>query len=169
MANEKGVPEYTGPTCPAKVRGRLREVQAIQLRLQGLTFDQIGARLGITGYGAHLALTRGLRRLDERTRESADLVRQEEALRLDALLAGVWERAVGGHLGSVAQVLRIMERRARLLGLDSPSVVSGVIGVEDLSRLSDRELDAELGRLLGGARAPRAGGGPAEGEGEAGG
>lgn len=51
--------------------------------------------------------------------DAAEL-RAEEVSRLDAMLAGLWPDARRGHLGAVDRVLRLMERRARLLGLDAP-------------------------------------------------
>jgi hypothetical protein len=43
-----------------------------------------------------------------------------ELERLDALHAACWPAALAGHLRSIDTVLRIMRRRAALLGLDAP-------------------------------------------------
>jgi hypothetical protein len=43
-----------------------------------------------------------------------------EAGRLDQLQLAIWKSALAGHLGAIDRVLRIMERRARLFGLDTP-------------------------------------------------
>ena len=39
-------------------------------------------------------------------------------------MLGVWKQAKDGHLGAIDRVLKIQERRAKLLGLDAPSKVS---------------------------------------------
>jgi hypothetical protein len=55
----------------------------------------------------------------ETVQEPADELRRLEAERLDAMLPAVMEKARRGRLRSVYAMLRIMERRARLLGLDA--------------------------------------------------
>ena len=58
--------------------------------------------------------------LKQTLQEPADELRKLELERLDKLLLGVWPQAVRGNQGSVDRALRIMERRAKLLGLDAP-------------------------------------------------
>ena len=55
--------------------------------------------------------------------EPADELRTLELERLDRLLLGVWGQAAKGNQGAVDRALKIMERRARLLGLDAPTKV----------------------------------------------
>jgi hypothetical protein len=45
-------------------------------------------------------------------------VRQLELERLDRLLIALWDLATGGSLGAIDRVLKVMQRRAELLGLD---------------------------------------------------
>jgi len=49
-------------------------------------------------------------------------VLQLELERLDAMQAAIWDDAMNGHLGAIDRVLKIMERRAKLLGLDQLDV-----------------------------------------------
>jgi hypothetical protein len=53
----------------------------------------------------------------------ADELREIEANRLDRLFVVAWRRAMAkdGDLAAIDRALRIMERRARLLGLDQPT------------------------------------------------
>jgi hypothetical protein len=53
----------------------------------------------------------------KRTEKAADVQRLEIA-RLDAMLAGIWDKARGGNVAAIDRVLGIMQRRAKLLGLD---------------------------------------------------
>jgi hypothetical protein len=62
--------------------------------------------------------------LKRETDEAAAQVRAMELARLDELTLAVWPAARGGDLSAVACVLRIMERRARLLSLDAPMLVA---------------------------------------------
>ena len=97
-----------------------RSKEAVALRLQGRTYDEIAAALGCghgTAYRAvagHLAATRA------EAGETAQELREVELQRLDRLLAVVGPMAEGGDLQAVDRVLRIQERRSAYLGLDAP-------------------------------------------------
>ncbi|MCB1686879.1 MAG: hypothetical protein KDI33_00220 [Halioglobus sp.] len=95
--------------------------QAIDLRLDGLSFDEIGERLHVDRAEA-IALTQAaLATLpddileDEKTELWA--IKAMERLRLDALQIPIWRRAEEGDLEAIDRVLEIMDRRARLLNL----------------------------------------------------
>jgi hypothetical protein len=55
--------------------------------------------------------------------EPADELRKMELERLDRLLLAVWGQAAKGNQGGIDRALKIMERRAKLLGLDAPTKV----------------------------------------------
>ncbi len=98
-----------------------KERQALELRRAGVTYDLIAERVGYSERGAaRKAVVRALRRTLEGPAED---VRELEADRLDRLQSGLWAQAMKGNLGAVDRVLRLMERRARLLGLDQPTQV----------------------------------------------
>jgi DNA-binding CsgD family transcriptional regulator len=135
----------------SRLRAREREVRAFQLRLAGATYQQIADDLGISLGGAHKIIMRVLHRLEVTADETAEAVRRLEVERLDRMLLGLWPQATKGGQGAVDRVLRIMERRARLLGLDRPfrSEVSGPEGGPlEFSHLSEVELDREIEQLL---------------------
>lgn len=93
-----------------------RERQALELRRAGLTFDAIADQLGYNDRGAaHKAFKRALART---LQQPAAEVRDLEIDRLDKLQVQVWAKAIRGELGAIDRVLRISERRARLIGLD---------------------------------------------------
>ena len=58
--------------------------------------------------------------LDEREAEGAEELRKIELARLDALQVSLWDRAMAGDVDAVLAVLRIMDRRIRLLSLATP-------------------------------------------------
>lgn len=72
-------------------------------------------------------------------REAVAELRELEATRLDALQYGVWDAAVDGVHQVINDVLRIMDRRAKLYGLDAPTQVGGVEG-EPLTVVVDANL-----------------------------
>ena len=63
---------------------------------------------------------RELGKLHAISRARAEELRQLEEERLDRMQAGIWSTAIQGHLGSIDRVLKIMDLRARLLGLYAP-------------------------------------------------
>jgi len=101
------------------LRGREREVACLELRKAGLTYAAIGERLGISESGAWRAVNRALDRLMDKIGEEAESVRTLELQRLDDLLENLWPYR---HKPAYTdRILRVMERRARLLGLDAPT------------------------------------------------
>jgi DNA-binding CsgD family transcriptional regulator len=100
-----------------------RERQALDLRRGGLRYREIGEALGCSLSAAYGAVSRALSRIAAETDERAEELRALELVRLDALLRPMFEKAIAGDLQAVDRVLRIGERRARLLGLDAPARV----------------------------------------------
>lgn len=90
--------------------------QAIELRAAGATFREIGSALHIDHTWARTLV---IRALDEVTYEGADHMRRLEGQRLDRLQRAAWAKAIAGDLKAIAEVRRLMERRAALFGLDA--------------------------------------------------
>lgn len=99
-----------------------KETDALLLRRAGITYDVIAERLGYAHRSsARKAVNRALVRTQQ---DPADETRRLEVDRLDAIQAAHWREALNGNIASTAQILRVMERRARLLGLDAPTAVA---------------------------------------------
>jgi hypothetical protein len=93
-----------------------RERRVLDLRAGGMTFDRIASNLGYADRGAaHKAYRRALTRT---LKQPAQDVRDLEEYRLDRLLSALWPKAMGGDAHAAMGALRIMDRRAKLLGLD---------------------------------------------------
>lgn len=92
----------------------------MSLRLTGATYADIGSMMGISSTGAYKAVLRAIQRLAEQTTETADEYRRLELERLDKMQRNLWTQTLQGSQGAVDRVLKIMERRAKLLGLDAP-------------------------------------------------
>lgn len=125
---------------------RSREQQGLELRLGGASYVQIAESLGMTPGGAYKAVDRALARQAAQTEEKADKLRRLELARLERLHLGLWQKAKAGDEKAVREVLRIAERRARLLGLDAPkrNELSGPQGaplVIDYPALAQRFFD----------------------------
>ena len=102
-----------------------RQRRALELRRQGASYSTIASRLGYANKGgAHKLVRRALRAT---LQEPADELRRLETERLDALLRALWHKAIAGHGAAIDRVLKVMERRANLLGLDAPKKVQQTI------------------------------------------
>ena len=97
-----------------------RRQQCFALRLTGCTYQAIADQVGVSRQACHGLVKRELVRLTLETEKDASELRALELERLDSLTQACWEKALGGDLGAVDRLLKISERRARFLGLDSP-------------------------------------------------
>jgi hypothetical protein len=89
--------------------------QALDLRRAGWSFDDIAAEVGYANKGsAHRAVKQGIADI---TRESASELLELELSRLDDMFSGLYESARNGDNFSVDRALKIIELRARFLGL----------------------------------------------------
>lgn len=109
------------PTSPGRCTTAERRLRALELRKAGRTFVQIGAELGISHQAANKLVKQALDDLAAAAHETAEDMRRLDLERLDAMHAGLWEAAANGKWLSVDRVLAIMERRAKLAGLDAPA------------------------------------------------
>jgi len=113
-----------------RVLAAQRERQALELRLAGATYQFIAEK---TGYrhaaSAYRAVMRGLARIRAGAAETAEQLRLVEDARLDRMLRALDDRIRAGDVAAVNVVLRIMQRRAAMWGLDAPvSVAQDVTG-----------------------------------------
>jgi hypothetical protein len=112
-----------------------KERRVLEMRLAGITFDAIAKNVGYASPGsAYNAYKRALVRT---LQEPAEEIREAEVARLDRLMAGVWTAALRGEVRSVEAVLRIMDRRAKLLGLDQPTRVQAEVISYDIGSVNE--------------------------------
>ena len=116
----------------------VRRTKLLELRRQGVRYDD--ERVAALGYKSPDTARKDLHRALEAHRDAeaaeVSIYRQQENERLDALLEAAWPRAtqptpvfdkernvVGEELDmrAIDTVLRLMDRRAKLNGLDMPS------------------------------------------------
>lgn len=98
--------------------------KAIELRAAGASYREIGAALGVTHVTARNWV---LTAVDEVKYEQAETMRKVEGTSLDRLQRALWPQAIQGDAKAAQGVLRIMERRARLFGLDAPVKVDATV------------------------------------------
>lgn len=120
------------PKRPGKKRAE-RMAKALKLREAGSTYEQIGNILNISLTQAYRDVTDALHLTIQ---EPADQLRETEARRLDALMRSLWRKATNTdspqQLGAVDRIIRIQERRAKLLGLDTQGGEGGTAEVASM-------------------------------------
>lgn len=138
-----------------------RDAQACELRAQGYSYQRIAAALRYTDRS--LARRAVERALAATVRDSADTLREIELQRLDAMWQQAWQVLYEDHpfvsggrivydpatgqplvddgpvLAAIDRLLKISERRAKLLGLDAPTKVETI---------TLDQVDAEIARLM---------------------
>ncbi len=137
---------------PAKtIRTCQRRARALQMRLDGHTYQEIGEDIGISTMAAYKHVIKALENLNKDNEEKAEWLISMECARLDRLHWANWEAAIsGGDLPAVDRILKIMERRSKLLGLDAPNKIAqtNIDGTEDrFDQMSDEELEARIKEL----------------------
>lgn len=128
-------------TSERRITAAQKQRRALELRAAGKTFPQIAEELGYRSVSsAYGAVMRGL----ERTlQEPAEELRRLEAERLDRLFEVAFRKATrDGSVWAVDRCISIMERRARLFGLDREAAPD--------------EVEKYLGSFLAGIEAERA-------------
>jgi hypothetical protein len=112
-----------------KEKAAARRIDALNMRKAGASYRAIGRKLGVSEAQAFRDVQTCLAELAAEQKQSAEELRQMELERLDAMLLANWSRAMGSEkvpadLKAQDRILRIMERRAKLLGLDAPTKIA---------------------------------------------
>lgn len=120
----------------------LLDTEALRLRSSGMTYREIAERQVTDVSTAHRRVARALEAVPY---EAVEHHRQVEMERLDNLTAALWPSAMAGNVRAVEMVLKTMDRRAALLGLDAPRRKSVEVITPDLIGAEIRRLEQELG------------------------
>ena len=103
---------------PARDINRAQRILlAQQLRIEGYEWEEIALRIGLKG-GRGAAYNLVNNALIQALREGDKAMRELENQRLDALHRVYWPKAIDGDGWSHDRIVRQMERRAALNGLD---------------------------------------------------
>ena len=105
-----------------------RKTRALQMRLAHATYEEIGAALGVSRQTACVYVTEELDARKRECAEAADKIRDMERDRLDRMAKAIEDKVLAGDPAAIAVSLKIAERRAKLLGLDSPQKVAWTDG-----------------------------------------
>jgi hypothetical protein len=135
----------------AKAQKRLENIALVlELRRGGYAFEQIGKQIGV-----HLTTARDmwLDGMDAVVHEPAEKLLPIELDRLDEMQASIYAKAAKGDQAAIERVLRIMDQRARFLGLysgskrsarENPNLTPAVAGPSLPSSTPDRPIMISL-------------------------
>lgn len=132
---------------PRTIKYAERRQQALKMRAMRFTYDDIAKKLYNGNKGnCFRDIQKAFVAIDA---EDAKIVRQQEVELLDMMARGLVSRAVKGDDKAVKSMLGIMDRRSKLLGLDTPLQIDqtggGVVNVVFDSSLQVTGMDdAEL-------------------------
>jgi hypothetical protein len=132
---------------PIKVKAAHRRAEALRLRMEGKTYEQIGQELGVGTTRAFQLVGDALEQFKVVNTEQADIFRAKLTYELEQLALAVWPKAKTGDPKSAAVLVQIIARLARLQGLDRPAKIAVEAGVTRLDRMSESEL-VEYARRL---------------------
>jgi hypothetical protein len=105
-----------------KIKNLMQVRQALELRLTGATFQEIGDQMSLSKVRAYQIVSEGMKDLDETCSILATETRRLMLDRIDAGILALW--AERGNPRVSDSLVRLYDRQARLLGLDAPQKVA---------------------------------------------
>lgn len=124
-----------------------RRVEALNMKIVGHDYRVIAETLGVNVKTAYMDVQEALVYLAKHERVLAERVRELELARLDALGTQVWPGVERGDPFAVQAYLKIMDQRARMLGLYAPERHEIDDHRRPHSGMSDEELSRRIGDL----------------------
>ena len=130
-----------------RTRPKQRQQQAWQLRLAGHSLREIARQLGVSIGTVCGDVQRAFQEYQEQWRAEAKHFAELDLARIETILARLWPGVLQGDVKSCLAALRVLERRAKLLGLDAATKVQLS---QDESAPSVDDLRQRLVAALGG-------------------
>jgi hypothetical protein len=97
-----------------------RRVKAMELRQQALSYKDIGEQLGCSTQRAHAIVHEEFARLRAEQNELAENILRQTNDRIEALLKVQMQSALKGDRLATETALKLIDRQARLFGVDAP-------------------------------------------------
>ena len=112
----------------------------LRLRKMGHDAQRISDELDIPLDRVNDIIRAALKRLTKEMKSAAEGIRSLELSRLDEMQTAIWQDCMDGKLTAIDRVLKIMELRSKLVGLDAPDRldVKTDIRIEQMNEAKDR-------------------------------
>jgi hypothetical protein len=140
-------------TSKRRIEAVDKQRKAVELRKSGASYERIAEEIGYSSKsGAFKAVAVALLKT---LQEPADGLRRLEVERLDDILEKMWDKRDKPIYAD--RILKVMERRAKLLGLDAPTKIAPTdpTGEREYEGLSDDDRVARLAAIFEQAREKR--------------
>lgn len=142
-----------------------RRAMALSLRQKGYSYRDIAKAPSMVALNAGAPMSPNtiydyiqaeLMALREQTTLDSESVREMELGRLDLLIKSMFPRALKGDIGAGLAVLKVLESRRKLLGVDAPEkmlmgAMVGNLTPDVAARMSETEIMDRIQRLIGAA------------------
>ena len=132
-------------TAPAKIPAAIRREKALKLRAKGMSIRAIANVLGVSKTQIQRDIEKELQAAAEERKKIAGLIIDLELAKLDELEQEAWKHIAAGELSAIDRVLRSMERRAKLLGLDKTGEAGDTGSLGDLVAVLEQMREAQRG------------------------
>ena len=132
-------------TALTKVPAATRREKTLELRASGQSIRAIADQLGISKSHVQRDIEKELQAAAEERKKIAGLIIDLELTKLDELEQEAWKHIAAGELSAIDRVLRSMERRAKLLGLDKTGEGGDTGSLGDLVAALEQMREARRG------------------------
>ena len=110
---------------------RERQSQAVQLRANGATLQEIADDLGFANRAAaYKAIQSDLSRHNSTYKDDSEIVREMIIYRIDELVKTYHPLALDGDQNAANLVMRLDKQRSDLLGLDAPKTIEAKLQID---------------------------------------
>jgi len=109
------MPPKKNSTNRRRLADNERHTEWLELRRQGLNYNQISEQYGVSRQAVHKVI-RGY--MDNNIADGVEDLRESENQKLDTAEVAIWEQVKKGDLKAVDTFIRLSRRRADLNGLD---------------------------------------------------
>ncbi len=138
-----------GRASAPKIETIENRLKAVQLRLRGLSYDEIAKTMGLSNRSvAWKLVTAAIEDTLQETREDVSEYVATQVLQIDRLIRAVFPMATGSppDLKAVDRMVKLMDRKARLLGLDAGT--RALLGTDGQDEVDGRDAVARLLAVL---------------------
>jgi predicted transcriptional regulator len=140
-----------GKPKTAEERAEL-SAKAFELRKAGVSYGKIARQLNVSAATVHKYIQAQIQAYQEEAREAHKSIVTMELSRLDDMVLGVWSKARAGEYKAIDAMIKIMERRSKLLGLDTVQTTRQLnltVTPDQIAEMSDEELTTLITQLNG--------------------
>lgn len=117
---------------------------ALEFRLRGMTYREIGEAMRIADSSAHDLVQAALREVPA---PEVELLRREQGETLRLMLAKLWPRIERGEPRAIEVGARILERQAKLFALDVPPPKPVMVLTDEILDEAIADMQRQLGEL----------------------